>query len=80
MQTVTLDSSTRAKLHNLTELLEVRDEAGRVLGHFLPIDLPPSSTGPGRHCPHTDDEIEQLRRQTGGRPLAEIWDSLGRQS
>ena len=79
MQTVTLDSSTRAKLHNLTELIEVRDEAGRVLGHFLPIERPPAAVV-GRTCPHTDEEIEQLRRQTGGRPLAEIWHSLGRQS
>jgi hypothetical protein len=79
MQSVTLDASTRAKLHNLTDLTEFRDEAGRVLGHFLPIDRPPAVES-GRNCPHTDEEIQQLRRQTGGRSLAEIWKSLGRQS
>lgn len=79
MQTVTLDAPTRAKLHNLTDLTEFRDEAGRLLGHFLPIDRP-TATAVERSCPHTDEEIEQLRRQTGGRPLAEIWESLGRQS
>lgn len=77
MQTVTLDSSTRAKLHNLTELLELRDESGRILSLFIPIDRPAAVSQGERTCPHTDEEIEQLRRQTGGRPLAEIWKSLG---
>jgi hypothetical protein len=35
---VLLDPSVRAKLHNLDGELELCDETGRTLGHFLPAD------------------------------------------
>lgn len=72
MQTITLDSQFSAKLMTPNQPVELRDETGRVLGHFMPLDRP---LGEGV-CPHTDEEIEQLRSQPGGRPLAEIWKSL----
>ena len=80
MQEVVLDEPTRSKLHDLSEVLELRDESGRLLGHFLPASDPKRATPNGRDCPYTDEEIEQLRRQSGGRPLAKIWKRLGRAS
>jgi hypothetical protein len=76
MQQVILDESIRSKLGNLVELLELRDENGRLLGHCVPAGI--SDVADGATCPLDDDEIEQLRRQTGGRSLAEIWQDLGR--
>lgn len=78
MRQVILDKPTQAKLQDLTELLEIRDESGRILGHFLPLDRPTVLADDLRSCPHSDEEIRQLQRQTGGRPLAEIWPDLGR--
>jgi hypothetical protein len=34
---LTVDEQTRAKLHNLEQALELRDNDGRVLGHFIPL-------------------------------------------
>ncbi len=39
MTTVTLDDALRAKLNGLNEQVEVRDEAGRRVGFFVPEDL-----------------------------------------
>jgi hypothetical protein len=36
MTRIVLDSEIRVKLHNLTEPLELCDEAGRVLAHLTP--------------------------------------------
>jgi hypothetical protein len=36
---ITLDPELRAKLNGLNEHLEVHDESGRVVGHFLPDEL-----------------------------------------
>jgi hypothetical protein len=36
MTRIVLDPETQEKLHNLTEPLELRDEAGRVLAHLTP--------------------------------------------
>ena len=80
MQKVVLDASTRAKLHDLAESLEVVDESGRVLGHFLPLDRSAVAGDASRKTAHTDEEIEHLRKQKGGRPLADIWKDLRRSS
>jgi hypothetical protein len=79
MLKVILDASTRAKLHNLDDLLELQDESGQVLGHFLPLNHRANGSGLPA-SPHSDEEIELLRQQKGGRPLAEIWKTLGRTS
>lgn len=67
---VTLDPATIAKLHNLTERLELRDESGRVVGYFHPAKhtCPPDFYEP----PITREEVERLVNEPGGRPLAEI--------
>ncbi len=39
MGKLTLDAELRAKLNGLNEPLEVCDESGRTLGHFLPANL-----------------------------------------
>jgi hypothetical protein len=36
MGTVILDDELKAKLNGLSELLEIRDTSGKLLGHYLP--------------------------------------------
>jgi hypothetical protein len=79
MQSVIVDAAVGARFHNLSMLTEVRDESGQVLGHFLPASADAAPEG-APSCPYTDEEIEVLRQQTGGRPLAEIWRDLDRRS
>jgi hypothetical protein len=73
MNRITVDNSLKAQLDAISEPVEVVDESGRTLGHFLPA-LP---MGASDRCPYSATDIERLRREEGGRPLAEIWKSLG---
>jgi hypothetical protein len=74
MTRVKVNAAIRAQLHNLDAVLEVCDESGRTLGFFHPIV---ESSDSGRiKSPYTDEEIEKLRKQRTGRPLAEILKDL----
>ena len=78
MNQVIIDQATRAKLEAVSETVELRDETGRILGHFVPTELSGKGSNEDRACPYSDEEIHQLRQQTGGRSLDEIWKRLGR--
>jgi hypothetical protein len=39
MRTITLDPELRSKLNGLNQQVEIRDESGRTLGHYLPEDI-----------------------------------------
>ena len=70
MTKITIDSETRAKLNGLNDFFQVCDESGQTLGYFFP---------PGtlkRLSPFSDEEIEELRKQRTGRPLAHILEDL----
>lgn len=80
MGKLTLDSDLRDKLSTLDEPIELCDEAGRVLGHFLPTPLYQDLyyAALAADGPHTKEELKQRHQERGGRSLAEIWKSLGR--
>jgi hypothetical protein len=58
--------------------MEVCDEQGKTLGHFVPVETYRKMLHAWLKAQVSDAEIEQLRQQTGGRTLQEIWKSLGR--
>ena len=80
MSKITLDPTLRAKLNGLNETLEICDEAGETVGHFLPADVYRKMIYQiaEAQCPHTKEEQAELRKQTGGITLAEFWKSMGR--
>jgi hypothetical protein len=45
VQASTLDSELRARLNGLAEPLEIRDERGQTVGHFLPAEPPRHGLG-----------------------------------
>ena len=77
MNAVIFDQATIEKLRDAMETIEVRDDSGKVIGHFIPqgSEIRDSDAG---EFPYSDEEVQLLRQQTGGRPLNEIWKSLGR--
>ena len=77
MTQVVVDADTWAKLSNPRELLEIRDQGGRTLGYYQPAVRVGSIEGGKIRSPFTDEEIEERRRQTDDRPLAEFWKELG---
>ena len=75
MNQIMIDNPLTRRLHDLVEPVELVDEGGRRVGHFVPA-LPVSAD----ECPYSSEELEVLRGEAGGRPLAEIWNSLGAKS
>ena len=77
MTKMTVDDALRAKLNGLSVALELCDQSGQTLGHFLPRDAYLRLLYARARAQITDEEIEAARQQTGGRPLREIWQRLG---
>jgi hypothetical protein len=75
---VILDADLRAKLNGVNRQLELCDESGRTVGHFLPDDVYRQLLYTWANAQVTDEELDRASRETGGRPLAEIWRRLGR--
>jgi hypothetical protein len=78
MTRVIVDADLRAKLHGLAGQVELCDEGGQTLGHFLPADLYKDLVYSSIRIPFTEEEMARRRQAKGGRSLAEIWKSLGR--
>ena len=78
MGKVVLDDALKSKLNGLNEPVEVCDEAGRTVGQFLPQELYQDLLVAWSKTWISDEELERLEKQQGGRPLAEIWKDLGR--
>jgi hypothetical protein len=78
MTKLTLDDFLRAKLNGLNEQMEVCDESGLQVGYFLPREIYQQMLDAWIRTWVSDEEIDRLSRETEGRPLAEIWESLGR--
>ena len=79
MSKITLDASMRSKLNGLNERLELCDENGETVGHFVPEKIYRRMLYQiaEAQCPHTAEERKALRAETGGKTLAEIWKDLG---
>jgi hypothetical protein len=78
MSKITLDATLRAKLNGLNESLELCDERGETIGHFLPASAYRKLLYQiaESQCPHTPEQLRARRQQTGGTSLAEIWKEL----
>lgn len=68
----TLDSETCRRLGEATQTVELCDDAGRVIGVFLPEVAVRGRPPEGLQLPLTADEIERRRAWRSGRTLDEI--------
>jgi hypothetical protein len=78
MTKVLVDEDLGARLGHLAEHAELCDNTGRTLGYFLPPAVFEKLFCASLQVPFSEEEIARRREATGGRPLAEIWQSLGR--
>jgi len=78
MEHLVIDAELRARLRDLKVPLELKDEDGHVLGFLTPSFRPKDADELMKSCPHSEEELEEFRREPGGRTLAEIWKRLGR--
>jgi hypothetical protein len=78
MVRVTIDEAFLSKLGGLDSPLELCDETGRVVGHFIPQQ--DRSIYEGVECPVSDEELERRLSEDTERPLDDILHDLeGRQ-
>jgi hypothetical protein len=79
MSAVIIGPELRKTLNGLNEELELQDETGRVLGHFVPSEtyrrmLNALAQSTGQLSP---EELEKLRREPGLHSWAEVKERLG---
>ena len=70
MSVVVLDPSTAKQFEDFSERMVLSNSTGRLLGVYLPIDS-------SRHygivrSPYSDEELDAIEAEPGGRTLAEI--------
>jgi len=72
MQSLILDPASQTKFSGVTEMTDVRDQSGRLLGHFVPIEPP---------CPWeaelSEPEIRRRIEEPGASTLEEFWRKRG---
>lgn len=80
MEKLELDTALRSKLGSLSKHIEVCDESGAIVGHFLPATLYDDLfyAALAQETPYTPEELRARLDKTGGRSLKEIWRDLGR--
>ena len=61
------------QLDGLSQPAALVDEQGKRIGHFIPSVEAIAEAA----CPYSAEELAAMRAQEGGRPLEEIWKSLG---
>ncbi len=79
MTRVVIDAQTWANLRDQNGLLELCDSSGQTLAYYQPAVRVGRVEGGKIRSPYTDEEIEKLRHQTGGKTLAEFWKEQGRE-
>jgi len=77
MGKVILDSQWRSKLNGMNGPVEICDEAGVTMGHFLPDPLYREFLVAWSKAHISDEELQRRRQEPRGRTLAEIWKRLG---
>ena len=79
MSKIILDANMQARLNGLNQHLELCDPDGRTVGHFLPEEVYRKLLYAAIEtaCPHSAEERERRRRETGGRSLMEFWKEMG---
>ncbi len=75
MTRVLLDEAIRAKLCDVDDV-ELCDQSGRRLGHFLSEKLYRRLLYDWANAQISDEELQRRRQAPGGRTLAEIWARL----
>jgi hypothetical protein len=77
MNKVILDDMLRAKLNGLDQHLELCDENGHTVGHYLPAEDYKDLLVDWSKARVSDEELDRRMQEPGGCTLAEIWERLG---
>ena len=70
MSPLTVDSATLAKLQGLSEPVDLCDEQGRIVGHFVPYPAGLSAADLELDIP--EEELDRRAANFQGRPLGDL--------
>lgn len=73
MNRIVLQPSSSDEFRGISVPSEVYDLAGNKLGTFMPQYV-------GYECPTSEEELDRIEKQGGGRPLADILRDLEKQA
>ena len=76
MTEVILDTAAVAHLHQATEYLTLRDEKGKVIGYFVPVDSHAPKALGGVKSPLSPEERAERMQEPGGASLQEFWEKM----
>jgi hypothetical protein len=79
MTKLVADHKLGSSLKRVNEAVEVCDEQGATLGHFLPKEQYVRLLYDMAKSDISDDELQLRLQEPGGSTLAEIWKRLGRE-
>jgi len=78
MSRLILSDAFSHQLDQFSLPVELCDQTGQAIGHFVPSGVSWSDVLAGDGCPYSPEDLARMQRESGGRSLAEIWQSLGR--
>ena len=78
MDKLIVDTATLERLAKLDHGVQICDPSGRAIGWFQPVG--DTEHYEGFECPLSPEELDQIEREGGGRPLADILRDLERQA
>jgi hypothetical protein len=74
MDKIVLDPTTLTRFSNLDHQVELCDSSGRPVGWFVPATEHDDYVG--YECPLSDEELDQIEKQGGGRRLSDVFRDL----
>ena len=82
MPSVVLDPEALAQLRQADGLVEIRDQAGQLVGYFTPPreHAPKVSSYKDVNVPFTDEDLDRFESEPGGRALDQILKDLEKKS
>jgi hypothetical protein len=76
MTEVTLDNATVEHLHEASEYLKLRNEKGKVIGYFVPVESSASKVLGGVKSPLSPEERAERMQEQGGISIKEFWATM----
>jgi len=79
MKTLIIDHQLRLRFDNFAKAMELRDQDGLLVGHFVPdkdymcIQTEMAMAA----CPYTEEQIQEARKQQSGMALSDFWKKMG---
>jgi hypothetical protein len=74
MRRIVIDATLESKLRACKDPVEMTDEAGQTIGHYLALLYRLAE----KQCPYSAEQLAAMRAEKGGKSLSEFWQTTER--